>query len=282
MLGSTLLAPPAALADLIEAIWDVDIPVSAQVAGMTCKILPSVAPVMVVHYRAPIVSDRRRFENQPYKSVVTGVQSEAVTLRLTGDTSSMVVRFRPDGLARVFGPAMAAFTDANVELADITGVTALLRLQDRLASAGAPAVRLAAMEEFLLARLSTSGFDAQVGHALRMLQRRPATTIAALARHLDISERHLARRFGNAIGVSPKQYARIARTEHVLAARWRGATWADIAAACHFADQAHMINDFKALIGSAPSAIMGAIGHAAWRDTNAKLAMSGFCNTAIL
>ena len=282
MLGSTLLSPPPALADLVEAIWDVDIPDPALATRATCKVLPSVAPVMVVHYRAPIVSDRRCFENKPYKSVVTGVQSETVTLRLTGDTGSMVVRFRPDGAARVFGAAMAAFTDANVELVDIVGVPALLRLQDRLASAGAPAARLAAMEDFLLARLGACGFESQVGHALRTLQRRPGTPITVLARDLDISERHLARRFGQAIGVSPKQYARIARAEHVLAARWRGAAWADIAVACRFADQAHMINDFKALTGSAPSALMGAIGHEAWRDANAKLAMSGFCNTAIL
>lgn len=282
MLGSTLFAPPPALADLVEAIWDVDIPVSAQTTDMTCKVLPSVAPVMVVHYRAPIVSDRRRFENQPYKSVVTGVQSEAVTLRLTGDTGSVVVRFGSDGAARMFGAAMAAFTDANVDLADIIGVPALLRLQDRLASAGTPTARLAVMEDFLLARLGATGFDAQVSHALRILQRRPGTLITALARNLDISERHLARRFGKAVGISPKQYTRIARTEHVLAARWRGAAWTDIAAACRFADQAHMINDFRALTGSTPSALMGAIGQAVWRDANARLAMSGFYNTAIL
>lgn len=146
----------------------------------------------------------------------------------------------------------------------------------------ASAARLAAMEDFLLTRLSPHGFGAPIGHALRILQRRPGTPIKALARDLDISKRHLARRFGKAVGVSLKQYARIARTECVLAARRHGAAWADIAAACRFTDQAHMINDFKALTGSTPSALMGAIGGANWHAANARLAMSGFCNTALL
>lgn len=282
MFGSTVLAPLPVFADVIEAIWDVDVPDAAIARGLSCKVLPSVSTVMVVHYRAPISSDRRGFEGQPYKSVVTGVQSETVTLRLSGDTASVVVRFKPDGAARVFGDAMAAFADANVELAGIVGDTALRRLQDQLASAGNQAARARAVQAFIAARLRAQELDGIVRHALRSLRREPAVPVSTLARRLEISERHLSRCFAATVGVPPKQFARLVRAEQVLAARWRGAAWAEVAQGCGYGDQAHMINDFKRLAGATPEAFMRQSVSSVWGAANARLAMSGFCNTAMI
>jgi len=56
-------------------------------------------------------------------------------------------------------------------------------------------------------------------------------------------------------GASPKQFARVARIEKVLAMRQAGSAWADIAYGCGFADQAHMINDFDAIVGETPEQV---------------------------
>ena len=37
-----------------------------------------------------------------------------------------------------------------------------------------------------------------------------------------------------------------------MAERTHGSAWADIACGCGFADQAHMINDFNAVLGTSP------------------------------
>jgi methylphosphotriester-DNA--protein-cysteine methyltransferase len=57
-------------------------------------------------------------------------------------------------------------------------------------------------------------------------------------------------------GMSPKQFARVARIERVMSARAQGATWADIAYAARFADQAHMINDFNEIVGVPPAQLV--------------------------
>jgi AraC-like DNA-binding protein len=76
--------------------------------------------------------------------------------------------------------------------------------------------------------------------------------IHELAALLDIGERHLSRSFRAVFGTSPKQFARIARIEKILAMRQAGVGWADIARGCGFADHAHMINDFNAIVGQTP------------------------------
>jgi AraC-like DNA-binding protein len=74
-----------------------------------------------------------------------------------------------------------------------------------------------------------------------------------LAARLDLSERHLERSFQATFGMSPKRFARIARIERVWSARGRRASWADIAYATGFTDQAHMVNDFTKIVGVPPA-----------------------------
>jgi methylphosphotriester-DNA--protein-cysteine methyltransferase len=57
-------------------------------------------------------------------------------------------------------------------------------------------------------------------------------------------------------GMSPKQFARIARIESVWSARRQGASWADIAYTTRFADQAHMINDCTKILGMPPAQLV--------------------------
>jgi AraC-like DNA-binding protein len=75
---------------------------------------------------------------------------------------------------------------------------------------------------------------------------------------LDISERHLSRGFHATFGISPKQYARLARIEKVIAARKSGLGWANVAYACGFTDQAHLIHDFGTIVGGTPAEFFGA------------------------
>lgn len=278
MLGSTISAPAPHLAHVVEAIWDVDVPDGDVARAQVVKILPTTSAVMVVHFRSPISSDRRNYENCAYKSVVTGIQKDTVTLQPSGPTGSVVVRFRPEAASRLFG-AMAPFADANVELSDVVDAPALASLEDQLSAAPDRAVRSRVIQAFVQDRLRVGAADRCVDHAVRQLRRAPATPVSVLSHALGISERHLARRFGDAVGASPKQFARLARAEKVLAARWRGLAWADIALACGFNDQAHMIRDFKALTGLTPGAATRTALADERRKLNGALAMSGFYNT---
>ena len=66
----------------------------------------------------------------------------------------------------------------------------------------------------------------------------------------------MSRRFHAIFGIDPKEFARTARLEKVLAARAAGLAWADLSYACGFADQAHMINDTRSILGASPERVL--------------------------
>jgi len=281
MLGSAFLAPPPALADLVEAVWDVEVPECDAARSMAVKVLPTASSVMVVHYRAPASPDRRNHGRCGHHSVVAGVQRETVTFEPRGPAGSMVVRFRPGAAARVFGARMEAFANADITLSDLFGDAARQRLEGQLRDASGQSARLAVICAFLNARVRCEA-DPLVAEAVRRLRREPAQAIGRLARALGISERQLGRRFLAGIGSTPKQIVRLLRGEKLIAARHGGAAWADIAAMCGFNDQAHMIRDFKALAGITPDAHVREAFGGPNRELNGALAMAGFYNTAFV
>jgi AraC-like DNA-binding protein len=82
-------------------------------------------------------------------------------------------------------------------------------------------------------------------------------TVRDLADAAGLSRQHLTRRFQRAVGVPPKVFCRLTRFHRLLrAARGgRGAGWADLAATCGYADQSHMIAEFRAFTGLTPAAL---------------------------
>jgi AraC-like DNA-binding protein len=99
-----------------------------------------------------------------------------------------------------------------------------------------------------------------VGAALRALapESGPAPRLGVVADRLGISERHLRTIFAREVGLSPKHYARIARMRRVLAMAGTR-QWAHVAGETGFFDQAHLITDFRALMGVSPGAYLA--GH---------------------
>ena len=74
----------------------------------------------------------------------------------------------------------------------------------------------------------------------------------------------------DATGLSPKQLCRILRFRRAadLITRMRRGQWAQLAADCGYADQAHLIHEFRAFSGYTPA------------EYRASLGMSDFSNTA--
>ena len=71
---------------------------------------------------------------------------------------------------------------------------------------------------------------------------------------MNLSRKHLAARFSDEVGLTPKAVARIARFNLVMRLARQGYRWAEIAAECGYTDQAHLVREFTEYAGETPTA----------------------------
>ena len=169
------------------------------------------------------------------------------------------IYFRPAGVAPFLRIPMSDLTDRAVVVEDLWG-TSGSRLPGEL-SGLREEDRIAHVESALLARLGagrrwTDTVDV-ARLAAHVVRRRGQVTVAGLARAAGVSRQHLTRAFRAHLGIGPKLYGRLARFQSGLVyAGCRGnIKWADVAVEMGYADQSHMIAEFRRFSGLTPEAL---------------------------
>jgi AraC-like DNA-binding protein len=144
--------------------------------------------------------------------------------------------------------------EQHVELAELWGDDGRV-LRERLLEAPSPAAALRTVERVLLARAAGS---LDPDHALRfaVAALESGASVAQVRDRLGLSVRAMLRAFRDAVGLTPKVYARVRRFQRVLgkAAPAVEPDWADLATSCGYYDQAHLIRDFRELADLTPTA----------------------------
>jgi AraC-like DNA-binding protein len=247
------------LAEIVDQIADWDFPDGDMARSLAPKALPSTTPYLIAQYRVPMRSDRHfgssDYQHRQYGHVATAIGTGVVTLRPSGPLGALIVGLKPEGAARLMGDRMQDFVNEKIDLSHLFKPSGLSLLEEMLMEAPDSTTRFARIESFLLRNLRECRPDPVVCRAAQYLRRNPSLRIKRLAALFDVSERHLSRRFRAMFGTSPKLFARVARIEKISTMRQSGSAWADIAHACGFADQAHMINDFGAIVGEPPQQV---------------------------
>ena len=182
--------------------------------------------------------------------------------RITGgDFPEMLgVCFRPGRVNTVLGAPLSDLIDQTVALESLWGPgAALLAAEFRDLNEGA---RLDRIEAVLLARLAcgrqwTGAVDIH-GLAAAVFERNGRVTVEAMAQAAGVSRQHLSREFRERIGVPPKLYSRLARFHAALAYVGRPACvdWARAAAEIGYADQSHMIAEFREFSALTPETLV--------------------------
>jgi AraC-like DNA-binding protein len=176
--------------------------------------------------------------------VGVGATFEAIDLKLD-----------PLAAYRVLGTGLSALSGACVALEDVFGRDVRDCL-GRLAEAPGWDARFDVLERWLGARLADAPApDPVIARAFAMMSaRRGQVRIGELAAELGMSRRHLGGRFAAQLGLPPKAVARQLRFAAVRRAiERRPGAWARIAAEAGYADQSHLVRDFRELAGVTPT-----------------------------
>lgn len=168
----------------------------------------------------------------------------------TGDIGAFIVVLQPYAPALLTGLPANSFTDRVAPLGQVWGGEAAM-LERQLLRATGNQQRLDLVQRFLLrwhARLP----DPMITHSLDWLESQETPGIEALATELEIGRRTLERIFQRVVGISPKQFAGILRTQHFLKALHESDSLTRLAYEFGYYDQSHLIRDFKMKTGITP------------------------------
>ncbi|MGC5009652.1 helix-turn-helix domain-containing protein [Streptosporangium sp. DT93] len=219
---------------------------------------PTPSALLVVNLGAPFrIRAGTGIETAEYADgCVVTMPTRAFEFGYPPETRSVGVHFKPWGPASFLPMPAAELCDRPVTVEQVWGRPAVAELRDRLATAAGPQEMLTLLEEELMRRLRetaglglvrrTSGVISAAGGAV---------AIGDLSVAAGVSSTHLAQRFKEIVGVTPKRLARIHRfTATVFGIDPAGPIdWGDLAAGAGYFDQAHFGHDFRAFTGLTPT-----------------------------
>lgn len=211
-------------------------------------------PFEIALGRPPVAGDR-------YGSFTSGLYPGHVLINSTGGAECIQIDFTPLGARDFFNLPMHEISGCMVDLDELDDAE-LGRLRCRLGEERSWTARLDLVERFVRQRLPRAGTGNAGGDVRwayeRILRARGDIRIEGLARALDCSRKHLVQRFNTDIGIGPKALARMVRFNRALALARVAATpdWSGIAVECGYADQAHLVREFRDFAGSSPTALL--------------------------
>lgn len=201
--------------------------------------------------RVPGFDQPERFKG----SMICGPHSEYFVVDSAENEVVLGVHFKPGGAYPFFRLPCSDMHNRLVPLEDLWHGRAEC-LRDELAHLRTAKERFLRLERFLLTQAAQPlATDLRLERAVEALQNGLAPgPIASLADDVGLSHRRFTALFRGRVGLTPKQYARVQRFQKALRFLDQGAaSWADIAYACGFYDQPHLVHEFRALAGLTPT-----------------------------
>jgi AraC-like DNA-binding protein len=170
------------------------------------------------------------------------------------------ISMAPLGAYRLLGRPVREFGAEVVDAESVFGADVRCLLE-AIREQNTWARRFAIVDEFLL-RAAARGPSPtpEVSRAWHLLNvTGGAIPIGAIAAEVGWSRKHLITMFMQQIGLTPKTVARLTRFQRVLARAGQSGTvgWSRIAYESGYADQAHLIREFRDFAGTTPAAYPG-------------------------
>lgn len=179
-----------------------------------------------------------------------------IALSVQGPFKLLIFQLEPSVPARLFGLTPKTLNDDCYDLVPHRAVKAGGLLKQLALSS--PQTQVSMITTLLndLVQQSANKIDQSVQQAIQiLLATKGLITIRQLREQLSMTERTLERRFTAAVGVTPKQFARIIQFQSSLnhLSAETHARLVDAAYTYGFADQSHFIRTFKRYTGRTPS-----------------------------
>jgi AraC-like DNA-binding protein len=189
-------------------------------------------------------------------ALITGMHSRYAVIDTADQDSVMGLSFKAGGVSALLHVPAEEVRDTHLALENIWGEEATF-FRERLLKAPTPQARFMLLEHVLMQRLRTApSLHPSVPFAVTALST-PTThpSVTKLADTVGLSSRHFRQVFAEAVGLSPKGFARVQRFQTALRrlAQCQNVDGAQLALDLGYFDQAHFAHDFREFAGVSPS-----------------------------
>ncbi|HET7219537.1 MAG TPA: helix-turn-helix domain-containing protein [Vicinamibacterales bacterium] len=241
--------PSPQLSTLVERFWLLE----GVASGAADVILPDGRVELIFHYRGSFWRHGAGIDpvRQP-ASLLVGQMLAPVVLAPAGYAGIAAIKLRPEAARSLLRFSLREVSGRFEDL-DLIFPTAA-RLREQLAAASSDGARIAALEDWLRRIHATPPGIELAGAVKTMLQSRGRTSVVELSTVTGLGVRRMERQFHDAVGLTPKAFARIVRLQAALRRIRDGTPLSDVALACGYYDQAHMTRDFRQLAAMSPGA----------------------------
>lgn len=206
-------------------------------------VLPDGCPEIVFHHGDPfrlggLTQERALFAGQITSPIVLEPQAKVGVVG---------VRFEPAGAWALLRFDQRDAAGRVAPLADLAGPLFVRRLEASENTRGL----IATLESEFLRRMPPA---ADTLTQLAAAMRNGGLSNSAARAFFGRSERHWQRLFLERTGLAPKTMERLGRFRRAAALSASGTPWVAVAADCGYADQSHLIRDYRQFAGAPPAA----------------------------
>lgn len=254
MIHVRTVAPSATMADVIDRH---EVYVGRGSTREFERVFPTGQPELTVNLRDGELRcyDAATFAAHRERGVLlSGVRTSHYIIDTAQLDDMISVRLHPAGIWRLFGIPADAFAGAHVLVSEVSGA-GWGTLVEQLRAKVSAEERVRMMEAALRGRARRASHPAVAGAVARICAAPGRVRVLELAREHGLSFRRFNELFRREVGLSAKQFVRVRRFQNVRQAIERTPLieGSRLAASYGYADQAHMIREFREFTGFTPA-----------------------------
>lgn len=228
---------------MLDSIWELIAEPSDE--GMVHPVPPFGMPEILL-----FVGRRRQIVGvNAERGLLKGQYTQLQVVEFDGPFHLVVIRLKPYGLRQVFGLEAGTLVDGYTDAEQLPLVKAMADVLEEAGSVesglGAALKMLEAVEEFEI--------SSETRRFLQLVEESSSSKVEEVIREQGIGMRTLQRRMQMEVGLSPKHYLRIRRMAQMQLAMSPDPDWLGLVAEYAFADQSHLVKEFKHLMRHTPA-----------------------------
>ncbi len=214
---------------------------------------PIGCPQIIFHRKSPLyIPELKSFQNT---FTISGQVNFPAYIQSDGNLDMIVAVFYPHTVGMFIGTPPSAFYNQEISGYDIEN-RQLNDIAARIFDCKSGGELIGILERWLLTKISPNLNMLRIDCSIGELMRTPSVSVNTLAVKACLSRKQYERVFREQVGMNPKEYARVVRFQKAMRMLQIGSRdYACIAYHCGYADQSHLIRDFKVMSGHTPKSL---------------------------